>query len=126
MPSPEDVVVVDVSPLAVVVVAGVDAIAVDDGLLPDDFLASAGSWPETSTSVIMIQAATNSATEPATMRRRIERARATRALRSACPRARASSWLNSVMSCPSWSVAYGESKRWHSFGPACISRVRDA
>jgi len=122
----EGVVVVEVSPLEVVVVAGDDATVVVDELLPDDFLASAGSCPETSTSVIISQAATNSATEPAMIRRRIVRARATRALRSACPRARAPPpSLISVMSCTSWSVAYGESKRANSFGPARISRVRD-
>jgi hypothetical protein len=87
----------------VVVTAGVDATVVpDDDVVPEDLLASAGSWPETSTIVISSQAATNSATEPATIRRRMLRARATRAFRSACPRARAAapSWV-SLMSCTS-------------------------
>jgi hypothetical protein len=89
----------------VVVVAGVEATVVAaDEELAEDFLASAGSCPETSVIVINSQAATNSATDPATIRRRMLRARATRALLSACPRARAASAFLSVMSCTSLSV----------------------
>jgi hypothetical protein len=84
-----EVVVVDGA--VVVVVDGVDATEV-----ADDRLASAGSWPETSTSVMNSQDATNSASAPAMMRRRILRARAIRALRMAWPRARAA-WLMSAM-----------------------------
>src|SRR5581483_8597412 len=62
----------------------------------DALRASAGSWPETSTIVIISQAATNSATEPEMTRRRILRARTARSLRSAWPRARAAS-LESVI-----------------------------
>jgi hypothetical protein len=43
--------------------------------------ASAGSWPETSAMVISSHAATNSATAPATTRRRINRARRARSSR---------------------------------------------
>jgi hypothetical protein len=82
-------------------VVGLDATVVaDDDVLADVFFASAGSWPETSTSVIISQAATNSATDPAMIRRRMVRARATRAVLSACPRARASARLLSVMAFP--------------------------
>jgi hypothetical protein len=89
----------------VVVVAGVEAtVVVADDEVAEDFLASAGSFPETSVIVINSQAATNSATDPATIRRRMVRARAARALLSACPRARAAAALESVMSCTSLSV----------------------
>jgi hypothetical protein len=83
-------------------VVGVDATVVADD---EDFLARAGSCPDTSTIAISNQAATNSATDPATIRRRMVRARATRALLSACPRARAAAAsLVSVMSCTSFLV----------------------
>jgi hypothetical protein len=59
----------------------------DATVLADDCLASAGSCPETSTTVIRSHAATNSATAPPMMRRRIIRARASRASRIARPRA---------------------------------------
>jgi hypothetical protein len=89
----------------VVVVAGVEATVVaEDEEVAEDFLASAGSCPETSVIVINSHAATNSATDPATIRRRMLRARATRALLSACPRARAASAFLSVMSCTSFLV----------------------
>ena len=111
---PLDPVVEDVLPLfwelvepevPEVLLVGLEATVVaGDDLLPDDFLASAGSCPETSTSVISSQAATNSASEPAMIRRRMVRTRAIRALLSACPRARAASGLVSVVSCTSWSV----------------------
>jgi hypothetical protein len=85
-------VVVVVSVLRVVVVAvwllGVEATVVADEPAVV-LLASAGSCPETSTSVIVSQAATNSATAPEITRRRILRARAARSVRSAWPRARA-------------------------------------
>jgi hypothetical protein len=76
----------------VVVVVGVDATGV-----VVERLASAGSLPETRTSVISSQLATNSATAPPTTRRRIVRTRASRECRSACPRARAAPGLVSVM-----------------------------
>jgi hypothetical protein len=88
-------------------VVGVDAaVVVEVAVVADedvaaDFLARAGSCPETSTIAISSQAATNSATDPATIRRRMVRTRASRALLSACPRARAASALVSVMSCTS-------------------------
>jgi hypothetical protein len=80
-----------------VVVLGVDATVVAEDPV-EVLLASAGSCPETSTSVIISQAATNSATAPEMTRRRILRARAARSARSACPRARAASLL-SVSGC---------------------------
>jgi hypothetical protein len=93
---------VEPEPLDVVVavVLGVDATVVADDVL-DALLASAGSCPETSTSVIISQAATNSATAPEITRLRILRARATRSLRSACPRARAAALLSVIWSCSS-------------------------
>ena len=75
-----------------VVVAGVDAT-----VLADERLASAGSCPDTSTIVIRSHEATNSATAPLMMRRRIMRVRVSRAARNAWPRARASCGLSSVM-----------------------------
>jgi hypothetical protein len=48
---------------------------------------SAGSCPVTRTTAISTQAARNSATAPATTRRRIARTRNARAFRIACPRA---------------------------------------
>jgi hypothetical protein len=81
-------------PELVVVVDGV----VDDAtVLADDCLASAGSCPDTSTTAISSHAATNSATAPPTMRRRIMLARLRRASLIAWPRARAASWSLSVM-----------------------------
>jgi hypothetical protein len=56
-----------------------------------------GSCPLTSTTVISSQAATNSASEPAMIRRRIERTRPRRACLIACARARGASELMSVM-----------------------------
>jgi hypothetical protein len=86
--------------LAVVVdVLGVDATVVADDVV-DVLLASAGSWPETSTMAIISQAATNTATAPEMTRRRILRARATRSLRIAWPRARAAACLESVIRVP--------------------------
>jgi hypothetical protein len=81
--------------VAAVVVLGVDT-AVVPGDVVDALLASAGSCPEMSTNVIISQAATNSATPPEITRRRILRARAIRAPRSACPRARASALLSVI------------------------------
>jgi hypothetical protein len=96
---------VDVVAPELLVVTGFDATVVaEEEEVAADFLARAGSCPETSTTAISNQAATNSATDPATIRRRMLRARATRALLSACPRARAASALVSVMSCTSVSV----------------------
>jgi len=59
----------------------------DATVLAEERLASAGSCPDTSTIVISSHVATNSATAPPMMRRRIIRARARRALRIAWPRA---------------------------------------
>lgn len=76
--------------VVVVVVLGVEATVVAED--PVEVLrASAGSCPETSTIVIISQAATNSATAPEITRRRILLARAARSARSAWPRARAAS-----------------------------------
>jgi hypothetical protein len=77
-----------------VVVAGDED---DATVLADERLASAGSCPDTSTTAISSQAATNSATAPPTMRRRIMLARLRRALRIAWPRARAAAGSLSVM-----------------------------
>jgi hypothetical protein len=85
------VVVLDVD----VVVLGVDATVLTEEVAAV-LRASAGSWPETSTIAIISQAATNSATAPEITHRRILRARAARSLRSACPRARAASWLSVI------------------------------
>jgi hypothetical protein len=79
----------------VVIVLGVDATVVADDAV-EVLLASAGSCPETSTIVIISQAATNSATAPEITRRRILRVRAARSLRSAWPRARAASLLSVI------------------------------
>jgi hypothetical protein len=70
-------------------VEDVPALVVAAVVLADDFLASAGSWPETSTIVISSQLATNRARAPAMMRRRSARARASRVCLIAWPRARA-------------------------------------
>jgi hypothetical protein len=81
--------------VVVVVVAGVE---LDATVLADEPLAaSAGSWPDTSTIEISSHAATNSATDPVTIRRRMMRARASRAVLIAWARARASCALLSVM-----------------------------
>ena len=77
-----------------VVVAGDE---LDATVLADDCLASAGSCPDTSTIVIKSHEATNSATAPLMMRRRIMRVRLSRAALIAWPRARASCGLLSVM-----------------------------
>ncbi len=77
-----------------VVVAGDE---LDATVLADDCLASAGSCPDTSTIVIKSHEATNSATAPLMMRRRIMRVRLSRAALIAWPRARASCGLSSVM-----------------------------
>jgi hypothetical protein len=77
----------DVDPLPdpePVLVAGVE---LDATVVAEERLASAGSCPDTSTIVISSQVATNSATAPPMIRRRIVRARARRAARIACPRA---------------------------------------
>jgi hypothetical protein len=79
-----------------------DVVAVPDPELDatvaaEEWLASAGSWPDTSTIVISSHEATNSATAPPTIRRRIVRARLTRVPRMAAPRALAASALVSVM-----------------------------
>jgi hypothetical protein len=92
-------------PLAeVAVLEEVAGVALDATVVADERLASAGSWPDTSTSVIISHAATNSASDPAIRRRRIVLARAVRALRSACPRARAAARVSVVISCTSFSV----------------------
>lgn len=80
--------------LELVLVAGVELDATVDA---DERFASAGSWPETSTIVISSHEATNSATAPPMMRRRIMLARLSRAVLIAAPRARASCALLSVM-----------------------------
>jgi hypothetical protein len=79
--------------LVVVVVPGVEATVLTDEAV-EVFRASAGSCPETSTIVIISQAATNSATAPEITRRRILRVWAARSARSAWPRARAASLLS--------------------------------
>jgi hypothetical protein len=79
----------------------VDVVVAGDELeatvLADELLASAGSCPDTSTIVIKSHEATNNATAPLMMRRRIMRVRLTRAALIAWPRARASCGLSSVM-----------------------------
>ena len=89
---PEPVLVPDV--VVDVVVAGDE---LDATVLADERLASAGSCPDTSTIVIKSHEATNSATAPLMMRRRIMRVRLSRAALIAWPRARASCGLLSVM-----------------------------
>jgi len=81
-------------PELVVVVAGVED---DVTVLAEELLASAGSCPDASTTAISSHAATNNATAPPTMRRRIMLARRSRALRIAWPRARAASKSLSLM-----------------------------
>jgi hypothetical protein len=87
-------------PLVCELVADVVAVPdpeLDATVAAEEWLASAGSWPDTSTIVISSQAATNSATAPLTIRRRIIRARLTRVSRMAAPRALMASALVSVM-----------------------------
>jgi hypothetical protein len=113
VPLPELVVLLGLL-VVVVVVVGVLVVVVDEEPLPEDVVgvvlvlvvaaavelvraASAGSWPETSTTAISSQAARNSATAPLTARRRILRMRAARASRIAWPRVRAVPGLFSVM-----------------------------
>jgi hypothetical protein len=94
----EEPLLVDPAPpeLDVVTVGLLATVLTDD--VVDAWLARAGSRPDTSTSVIISQAATNSATAPEITRRRICRARAVRA----CARARAAAaGLVSVI-CTSW------------------------
>ena len=93
----DDVVVGLVAPelSVVIVVVEFDAAVVADDAV-DALRASAGSCPETSTIVIISQAATNSATAPEIIPRRILRVRAARSLRSAWPRARAASLLSVI------------------------------
>jgi hypothetical protein len=75
----------------------VDGVELDATVAADKRLASAGSCPDTSTIVISSHEATNSATAPPMMRRRIVLARLSLAALSAAPRARASCALLSVM-----------------------------
>jgi hypothetical protein len=88
-------------------------------------LDSAGSCPVTITMVISSQVATNSASEPATMRRRIIRTRPRRACLSACARARGTSAFMSVMvfSASRWIEVKEEAVG--SFDPARIKGVSD-
>lgn len=109
-----------VSDPELVLVAGVE---LDATVLADERLASAGSFPDTSTIVISSHEATNSATAPATIRRRIVRARASRALLIATPRARASCALLSVI-VMYLVVGHGRVKRGRSFHLTRSSRVR--
>jgi hypothetical protein len=90
VPELDDVVAPELEVVAVV--EGVEATVV-----AEDLLASAGSWPETSTRVMNSQLATNRATAPAMTRRRIDLARARRVCLSAWPRARAAAGSLSVM-----------------------------
>ena len=90
-PEPEPV--LDDVVVVAVVVGGVDATLVADEDV-EVLRASAGSWPETSTIVIISQAATNTATAPEMTRRRIVRARAARSFRSAWARALAAFLLS--------------------------------
>jgi hypothetical protein len=78
-------------------VVSVDGVELDATVAAVERLASAGSFPDTSAIVISSHEATNSATAPPMMRRRIVAARLSRAARIAAPRARASCALLSVM-----------------------------
>jgi hypothetical protein len=91
---PEPSSVEPVSELELVFVAAVE---LDATVAADERFASAGSCPDTSTIVIISHEATNSATAPPMMRRRIMLARLSRALLIATLRARASSALLSVI-----------------------------
>jgi hypothetical protein len=104
--------------LELVVVAGVDATVVADEALA----ASAGSWPDTSTIVISSHAATNSATDPPMMRRRIMRTRPSRAALIAWPRARASCGLLLFM-VRYLVVGHGRSEAVGSFEPPHLTDV---
>jgi hypothetical protein len=114
VPPAELVVLPGLLVVVVVVAVGVLVVVVDEEPLPEDAVgvvlvlviaaavellraASAGSWPETSTTAISSQAARNSATAPLRTRRRILRMRAARASRIAWPRARTVSGLFSLM-----------------------------
>jgi hypothetical protein len=109
--------------VVVVVALGVDATVATDDVV-EALRASAGSCPETSTIAIISHAATNSATEAEITRRRIVRARAVRASRSACPRARAAAASLSVMGSGTSRSNEGELKRVISFASPRISDVR--
>jgi len=100
-----------------VLVAGVE---LDATVVADERLASAGSWPDTSTTVISSHAATNSATAPPTMRRRIMLARLSRAPLIVAARARASCAFLSVMS---KYLVVSVMKHVRSFDPAPLRRV---
>jgi hypothetical protein len=88
---------IDVDPVSELELVPVDGVELDATVAADERLASAGSCPDTSTIVISSHEATNSATAPPMMRRRIAAARLSRAARSAAPRARASCGFLSVM-----------------------------
>ena len=107
-------------PELVVVVDGVED---DATVLADERFASAGSCPDTSTTAISSHAATNSATAPLTMRRRIMLARLSRALRIAWARARAASESLSLMIQVPRSQITG--KPAGSFGAAHLIEVRN-
>ena len=79
-----------VDPELEVVTVFVAGVELDATVVADERLASAGSWPETSTTVIISHAATNNATAPPMMRRRIMLARLSRAPLIVAARARAS------------------------------------
>jgi hypothetical protein len=107
-------------PELVVVVDGVEEVVT---VLADECFASAGSCPDTSTTAISSHAATNSATAPLTIRRRIMLARLSRALRIWWPRARAASESLSLMVQVPRSRITGELAG--SFGPAHLTEVRN-
>ncbi len=111
--------VVAVSDPELVVVAGVE---LDATVAADERFASAGSFPDTSTIVISSHEATNSATAPATIRRRIIRARASRTLLIAAPRARAS-WASLSVMVMYLAVGNQTGEGGRSFDPARSSRV---
>ena len=113
----------DPDPELVVDVVVVPDPELDATVAAEEWLASAGSWPDTSTIVISSQAATNSATAPPMIRRRIIRALLARIWRMAAPRARAASALVSVM--VKYLVVGGERDAKHagSFAPAPLNRV---
>jgi hypothetical protein len=120
----ESAVVVGVESAVVVVVVVV--VVPDAAVLADELLAaSAGSCPDTSTIEISSHAATNSASDPATIRRRIMRTRASRALLIAWPRARGSCGLLSVMVEYLVVGSIGQGAAGGSFGPAHSRGVRN-
>jgi hypothetical protein len=98
-------------------------VELDATVVAAERFASAGSCPDTSTIVIISHVATNSATAPPTMRRRIMLARRSRAVLIAAPRARASCALLSVIG----QVPRCRSSAWmklvRSFDPAPLSSV---